>query len=115
MTEVNEQIEQLTDIQRRAMEPASAFGSYAIDTFEAFMRQNFAVMGDCVDYARTQAKLLGQADNVSDYVGQQVDQGRNFAEKMAQHVQQYATLANNAAREAADVTREEVGKLQPNT
>lgn len=110
MTDVNEQIDKLTDLQRKALEPTRAFTGYAVDTFEVFMRQNFALMGDLVDCARAQVRLLGQSESINDYVTQQFEQGRNLAEKMTQHVQQYVALGSNAAREAANVTRAEISK-----
>ena len=87
MTDQNQTFEQLADMQRQAFEPMRAFGGYAVNTFEGFMRENLAVMGDCVDYALAQAKMAGQAKDVNDYVGQQMNQGRSFSEKMAEHVQ----------------------------
>lgn len=111
MTDQNQAFEQIADMQRKAFEPVRAFGGYAVHTFENFMRENFAVMGDCVDYALAQAKLAGQAKDVSDYVDQQVSSGRAFSEKMAQHVQQYINLAGTATREATEVAEVEIKKF----
>ncbi len=111
MTTANEQFDRLADMQRQAVEPMRAFGGYAVNTFEGFMRQNLAVMGDCVDYALAQAKMAGQAKDVNDFVGQQMDQGRSFSEKMAEHVQKYVNLAGTATREVTEVAQAEISKV----
>lgn len=111
MTDQNQTFEQLADMQRQVFEPMRAFGGYAVHTFEGFMRENLAVMGDCVDYALSQAKLAGQAKDVSDYVDQQMSTGRAFSEKLAQHVQQYVNLAGTATREVTEVAQAEISKV----
>lgn len=111
MTDQTQTFDQLADMQRQVIEPMRAFGGYAVNTFEGFMRQNLSVMGDCVDYALSQAKMAGQAKDVSDYVDQQVNTGRAFSEKMAQHVQQYINLAGTATREATEVAQAEIKKV----
>ncbi|UCG73046.1 MAG: phasin family protein [Chromatiales bacterium] len=111
MTDQNRAFEQIADMQRQAFEPMRAFGGYAVHTFENFMRENFAVMGDVVDYTLAQAKMAGQAKDVSDYVDQQISNGRAFSEKMAQHVQQYINLAGTASREATEVAQAEIQKV----
>jgi hypothetical protein len=111
MSTMNEQFDKIAEMQRQAIEPARVFGAYAINTFEKFMQQNIAVMSDVVEYARAQAELAGQAQSVNEYVGQQIDQGVAFTEKMAGHVQHYVTLAGNTAQEAAEVTQREIDKV----
>lgn len=111
MTDQNQTFEQIADMQRQVFEPVRAFGGYAVNTFESFMRENISVMGDCVDYALSQAKMAGQAKDVSDYADQQMSNGRAFSEKMAQHVQQYINLAGTATREATEVAQAEIQKV----
>jgi hypothetical protein len=109
--DTNEQFDRIADLQRQALEPVRAFNGFAVETFEHFVRENFAVLGDVVDYAVDQAKAAGQAKDINDYVGHQIDQGRAFSEKMAGHLQQYISIAGQATRKATEVAREEAAKV----
>lgn len=99
MSTTTEQFQQFADFQRQALEPFRAFTTVAAQTFERLARQNYAVLGDYIEFAVEQAKLSTQANDVNDYLGKQVTQTRAFGEKLAKRTQEYAEIAR-AAQEA---------------
>ena len=100
MTTPNEQIQQIVDFQREAFEPFRAFTTVAAQTFERLARQNYAVLGDYVEFAVEQSKLPTQVGDLNDYVGKQIANTRAFGEKLAKRTQEYAEIAR-VAQEAA--------------
>jgi hypothetical protein len=102
MTTYNEQIQKYIDFQREAFEPFRAFGDVAAQTFERIARQNYAVLGDYIEFAVDQAKLPTQVADVNDYIGKQMAHTRAFGEKLARRSQEYAEIAR-AAQDAAAV------------
>lgn len=112
MTTINEQFDRYADLQKQVFEPARAFGGVAAHTFESIARQNYEVLGDCIEYAVGQARLAGQAQDVNDYVGQQIDSSREFSEKMAQRAQEYVTIAGATQKEASEVAKVEAEKVK---
>ncbi len=101
MTTFNDQLQQYADFQREAFEPFRAFANVAAQTFERLARQNYAVLGDCIEYAVEQAKLPTQAGELNDYVGKQIANTRAFGEKLAKRTQEYAEIARTAQDAAA--------------
>lgn len=102
MTTYNEQIQKYIDFQREAFEPFRAFGDVAAQTFERIARQNYAVLGDYIEFAVDQAKLPSQVADVNDYLGKQMAHTRAFGEKLARRSQEYAEIAR-AAQDATAV------------
>ena len=102
MTTINDQFQQYTDFQREAFEPFRAFTSIAAQTFERVARQNYAVLGDYIEFAVEQAKLPTQVGDLNDYVGKQIANTRAFGEKLAKRTQEYAEIARTA-QDAATV------------
>lgn len=99
MTHTTEPFKPFVDFQREALEPFRAFTTVAAQTFERLARQNYAVLGDYIEFAVEQAKLPTQASDVNDYLGRQMTQTRAFGEKLAARTQEYAEIAR-AAQEA---------------
>lgn len=103
MSHNTDQFQQIVDFQREAFEPFRAFTTVAAQTFERLARQNYAVLGDYVEFAVEQVKLQAQAGDLNDYVGKQITHTRAFGEKLAKRTQEYAEIAR-AAQEAATAT-----------
>lgn len=103
MTTINEQFQQYADLQKQFLEPARAFGGIAADTFERMAREGYEVFGDYIEYAIGQARLAGEAKDVTDLFGQQLARSRVFGEKMAQRAQEYVSIATAAQREVNEV------------
>ena len=96
MTIHNEQFQQYIDLQRDAFEPFRAFTTVAAQTFERLARQNYAVLGDYIEFSVEQAKLPVQVADINDYVGKQIAYTRAFGEKLARRAQEYAEIARTA-------------------
>ena len=103
MNTVYEQFEKFAAMQAEAIEPFKAIGGVAAETFAQFSRQNYAVLGDYVEFAVDQAKLPTQAADPKDYLGKQLEATRAFGEKLAVRAQEYATIVRTAQDQAQDV------------
>jgi hypothetical protein len=106
MSNFNDQFKNYTQFQREAFEPFRAFSGVAAQTFERLARQNYAVLGDYIEFAVEQAKLPTQVTDINDYVGKQIANSRTFGEKIAKRAQQYADIARSAQDAAAVVVTE---------
>jgi hypothetical protein len=103
MNTTTDQFQQFVDFQREAMEPFRAFSTIAAQTFERIARQNYAVLGDYIEFAVEQAKLPTQVTDANDYLGKQMAHTRAFGEKLAKRTQEYAEIARVAQEAAASV------------
>ncbi|MGI9344565.1 MAG: phasin family protein [Gammaproteobacteria bacterium] len=112
MTDFNEQFDRFAELQQQAFEPARAFGAVAADAFERFARQNYAVMGDCMEFAVDQARLAGDADDVNDYVTRQTERNRVFGEKLAARAQEFTAIATATQNAATEVATKEAKKVK---
>lgn len=106
MTTPNDQFLKYVEFQREAFEPFRAFGDVAAQTFERLARQNYAVLGDYIEFAVEQAKLPTQVADLNDYVGKQIANTRAFGEKLARRTQEYAEIARTAQEAAGTVVAE---------
>ena len=102
MTNPNEQFQKYVDFQREAFEPLRAFSDVAAQTFERIARQNYAVLGDYIEFTVEQAKLPTQVTDLNDFFGKQMAHNRAFGEKLAKRSQEYAEIAR-AAQDAVNV------------
>jgi hypothetical protein len=102
MSNYNDQFQKYVSFQREAFEPIRAISGVAAQTFERLARQNYAVLGDYIEFAVEQAKLPTQVTDINDYVGKQIAHTRAFGEKIAKRAQQYADIARSA-QDAATV------------
>ncbi len=103
MTTQNDQIQQMVDFQQQAFEPFRAFTTVAAQTFERLARQNYAVLGDYIEFAVEQAKLPTQVTDANDFMGKQMAHTRAFGEKLAKRTQEYAEIARTAQEATAVV------------
>lgn len=106
MTTQNEQFQKYIDTQREAFEPFRAYGDVAAQAFERLIRQNYAVLGDFVEFAVEQTRLPTQVADLNDYVGKQVANTRSFGEKLAKRTQEYAEIARSAQDAASHIATE---------
>ncbi len=106
MTVQTEQFQKYVEFQREAFEPFRAFSDVAAQAFERVARQNYAVLGDYVEFVVDQAKLPTQVADLNDYVGKQIASTRAFGEKLARRTQEYAEIARSAQEAAANTVAE---------
>lgn len=110
MTTYNDQIQKYIDLQREAFEPFRALTDVAAQTFERLARQNYAVLGDYLEFAVDQAKLPGQVTDINDFIGKQIASTRAFGEKLVRRTQEYAEIARSAHDAAVVVAEKRVSK-----
>lgn len=104
MTNVNEQINQFWSFQKEALEPMRAFNGIAADAFERVSRQNYAVLGDMLNFAVEQARLPAKASDASELFARQMEYTRAFGEQLARRTQEYLDIAGTFQAKAAQVT-----------
>lgn len=110
MSKLNEQFEKYATFQAEAFAPFRAFNDVAADTFEKLARQNYAVLGDYVEFAVDQAKLPVNVKDFNEYVGKQIDVNRTFGEKLAARAEEYADIVRTAQDKAQEVTTQATEK-----
>ncbi len=96
MTIKTNQFQQFAEFQREAFEPFRAFTAVAAETFERLARQNYALLGDYLEFGVEQARLPAQVTDLNDYIGRQITHTRAFGEKLARRAQEYAEIARSA-------------------
>jgi len=90
VTEVmNEQFKQLFDMQAKSLEPMRIFAGLSTDAAEKVARQNYAVVGDVLDYASKSANLPLSGDDFQEVATAQVAEASTFAELMGTRATEY--------------------------
>jgi phasin family protein len=112
MSTLNDQFQKYIDFQREAFEPVRAFGGIAAETFERIARQNYAVLGDYVEFAVEQAKLPSQAADINDYFGKQIERTRSFGEQLVKRAREYADIARAAQEKTQAAAAVAVGEAR---
>lgn len=108
MTTLNDQFQKFLDMQKEALEPMRAFNGLAADTFERLSRQNYAVLGDWMEFAVEQARLPARTTDVNDYLTRQAEFTRAFGEKLVRRSQEYAEITGAFTARAQAATQEAV-------
>lgn len=99
MTDYNEQMQQYFEFQRAAFEPYRGVAELAVQAWARLARQNYALLGDYLDFAIDGVELAARATDVQDYIGKRNAGARVFGEKLASHARGYAEIIRSA-REA---------------
>jgi hypothetical protein len=88
----NDTFTNFTAFQKEALEPMLAVNSMAADAFERLSRQNYAVLGDYVNFAVEQARLPIQTPDYSQYLTRQMEHARIFGEQLVRRSQEYMDI-----------------------
>ena len=110
MTTHTDQFQQFVNFQREALEPFRTFTTIAAQTFERLARQNYAVLGDYLDFGVEQTRLPNEVTDINDYIGKQIASTRAFGEKLARRAQEYAEIARTAQDATVAATDKRVHK-----
>ncbi len=86
------QNDQFTSFQKEALEPIRAANGMAADAFERLSRQNYAVLGDYINFAVEQARLPTQTADYSQYLAKQMEHARTFGEQLVRRSQEYVDI-----------------------
>lgn len=78
--------------QSEALEPLRAANGMAADAFERLSRQNYAVLGDLVNFAVEQARLPVQTTDYTQYFTHQMEHARQFGDLLVRRSQEYVEI-----------------------
>jgi hypothetical protein len=110
----SEQLEQVTQYQKEAVEKLQAKGAAGVDSWEKFARFNIAVMNDVVDFSVEQARLAAKAAEPEEFFNKQIDNASAFAKVVEGRTKEYidmlSSAASTATEELQEATKESVVK-----
>ena len=92
MTTRNDSFTSFTGFQKEALEPVLAATGVAADAFERLSRQNYAVLGDYINFAVEQARLPTQASDYTQFLAKQMEHARIFGEQLVRRSQEYVEI-----------------------
>ena len=92
MTTQNDVYANFTGFQKEALEPMRAANGAAADAFERLSRQNYAVLGDYINFAVEQARLPVQTADYTQYLAKQMEHARTFGEQLVRRSQEYVEI-----------------------
>ena len=92
MTSFVENLENLSDLQKKGLEPVRNFTAFAVDAFEKLARQNYAFCGDVVEFAVSQARLPIDIAEPKELFERQIASGKAFADLLTERANQYVEL-----------------------
>jgi len=107
---MNEQMKKFADLQAKSLEPMRIFGALAADASEQLMRQNYAVMGDYVDFAVKQAHTPLNVDAIGETASTQIADVTAFGELLGARASEYVELANGLAHKTQKAAEEFAAK-----
>ena len=110
----SEQLDQVTQYQKDAVEKLQAKSAAGVDSWEKFARYNLNVMNDVVDFTVEQARLATKAAEPEEFFNKQIDNASAFAKVVEGRTKEYIDLlsaaASTATEELQEVTKENVVK-----
>ena len=92
MTTRNDSFANFTGFPKEALEPVLAATGVAADAFERLSRQNYAVLGDYINFAVEQARLPTQAADYTQFLAKQMEHARIFGEQLVRRSQEYVEI-----------------------
>jgi hypothetical protein len=101
MTNLN-QFPNVFAFQKEALEPLRAFNGVAVEAFERLSQQNYAVLGDYINFAVDQARLPTNVANYGEFLARQIESTRAFGEQLARRTQEYVEIAGSVQAKAQD-------------
>lgn len=99
MTNLN-QFPNVFAFQKEALEPLRAFNGVAVDAFERLSQQNYAVLGDYINFAVDQARLPTNIANYGEFLARQIESTRAFGEQLVRRTQEYVEIAGSVQAKA---------------
>lgn len=108
MTSFVENFQNFSDLQKQGLEPVRDFTGFAIDAFEKVARQSYAVYGDLLDFALTQARLPLDVSDPKDYFDRQVSEGKAFVSLLTESANEFVTLGNSLRESSATLFEKDV-------
>ena len=110
MTSFTDNLERLADLQKLGLEPVRNFTEFTVDTFEKLARKNYAVYGDVLDYAVSQARLPIEVSEPKELFERQAAAGKAFVELLTERANEYVELGNELKDTSVSLFEEDVVK-----
>lgn len=92
MTTQNDVFANFANFQKEALEPIRAANGVAVETFERLARQNYAVLGDYINFAVEAARLPAKTTDYSELLSKQMETARAFGEQVVRRSQEYVEI-----------------------
>jgi phasin family protein len=92
MTIQNDVFANFANFQKEALEPIRAANTIVAETFERLTRQNYAVLGDFVNFAVESVRLPSKATDYSEFLTRQMETARAFGEQAVRRSQEYVEI-----------------------
>ncbi|MEL7448106.1 MAG: phasin family protein [Pseudomonadota bacterium] len=106
MNDFTENFDKIADFASQGLEPVRQFANTVVDAGEELARKNYALCGDMMEFAISQARLPLNVTDPKELVERQVAATKSFAELMNERATEYADMGKafqKAAAEAANV------------
>ena len=110
MISFTENLEKLADMQKLGLEPVRNFSEFTVDTVEKLARKNYAIYGDILNYAISQARLSIDISEPKELFERQVAAGKEFAELLTQRANEYVDLGKELQGTSVSLFEEDVVK-----
>ncbi|MEM9533469.1 MAG: phasin family protein [Pseudomonadota bacterium] len=107
MSTFNENLEAFAEFQKQGFEPFRQFTNVAVESLETLARKNYAVAGDVLEFAVTQAKLPVEATEPKDLFEQHIAATREFAELLSSRASEYVELSKSFQEKASELVTTE--------
>jgi len=105
MTIQNDIFANFANFQKEAFEPIRAANSVVAETFERLTRQNYAVLGDFINFAVESVRLPAKAADYSEFVAKQMETARAFGEQAVRRSQEYVEIVTAIQAKAQATTQ----------
>ena len=106
MNDFTENFDKIADYASQSLEPVRQFANTVVDAGEELARKNYALCGDMMEFAITQARLPLNVTDPKLLVERQVEATKAFADLMSERATEYADMGKafqKAAAEAANI------------
>jgi len=107
MTTFTENLEKLAELQKPALEPARQLFGATVEAFEQIARKNYALYGDVLEFAVSQAKLSVDVNEPKELFERQVASGKDFAELLSKRANEYVELGQEFQGTATNIFSKE--------
>ena len=108
MTSFVENFEKFSELQKQGLEPVRDFTVFAVEAFEKIARQNYALAGDVLDFAVSQAKLPVDIAEPKELFERQVASNKAFAELLTDRANEYVELGKNLKDQSTTLFEQDV-------
>jgi len=105
MTKQNDVFANFTSFQKEALEPIRAANGVAAETFERLTRQNYAVLGDFINFAVEAIRLPTKAADYNELLTRQIETARAFGEQAVRRSQEYVEIVTALQAKAQATTQ----------